>query len=102
MLLQQSPLQDHFPGLSGHHRGKALFKFGVVQTMGDHRTDIQATLQHDGHLLPRFIHFTTVDSVDREYIEHNQIPVDGDIFRRNAEHCDFSAMRHVFQHVSKR
>src|SRR5688572_12229332 len=60
------PAQHDLPGLARHHRCETLFILHVVKTMGDHRCDIEARLQHHGHLVPRFVHLAAIDALDGE------------------------------------
>ena len=69
--------------------------------MSDHRTDIQTALQHHGHFVPRFVHFTAVDAMNRQHVENHDVPVDGDIFRRNPQHGNLAAVSHVGEHAAK-
>jgi hypothetical protein len=96
------PIEHDLAAIAGLHRLEALFECGVRQAMGDDGGDLEAALEHGGHLIPRLIHFAPVDSFDREPIEDHGIPVDGDVLGWNPEQRDFAAMRHVGEKVSER
>src|SRR5204863_7399991 len=92
------PIKNHLAAVAGLHGSEALLEFRVVEAMGDHGLDVEAALQHHGHLVPRLIHLTPVDAVNREHVENDLGPINGDLFRRNAQHGDASAMAHVVDH----
>src|SRR5262249_14633086 len=69
--------------------------------MRDYGGNIKTGFQHDGHLVPRLVHLTSVDSLDREHVEYDLMPIDGHFFRRDAEHRDLSAMAHVGEHLAE-
>lgn len=69
--------------------------------MGDDGGDVETPLDHHGHLVPRFVHFPTVNPLDREHVEDHEVPVNGDRFGRDAEHGDLATVGHIGQHVAE-
>jgi len=69
--------------------------------MSDDGADIEPALQHDGHLIPRFVHFASVDAVNGQHIEHDLSPVDGNLGGWDAEHGHFATMSHIGQHAAE-
>ena len=67
----------------------------------DHRADVQARLEHDGHLVPGLVHLAAVDALDRDHVEDDGVPVDGDLAGGDAEHGDLAAVAHVGEHVAE-
>jgi len=72
-----------------------------VQSVSDDGADIESALQHDGHFIPRFVHFASVDPVDGQHIEHDLCPVDGDVSSGDTQHGNFTAVCHVGQHAAE-
>ena len=60
--------------------------------MSDDRGDIQAGLQHAAHLVPGFVHFTTVDTLDDQALEDHFVPVDGSIAGGNTQQGNLAAV----------
>ncbi len=54
-----------------------------MEAVGDDGVDIQPGLDHDGHLVPCFIHFTPVDPLDGQAVEDHIVPVDGSARRQD-------------------
>src|SRR5436190_1319041 len=73
------PIENHLAGLATQHRGKALLELREMKAVCDDRLDVEAALQHHGHLVPGFVHLAAVDSFDGEHVEHDFIPIDGDL-----------------------
>ena len=69
--------------------------------MGDDAGDVEAALEHDGHLVPGLVHLAAVDAADGELVEDDLVPVDGDVFGRDAEHGDLCAVAHVGEHLAE-
>ena len=80
---------------------KPFWKSRVVEAVRDDRADVQARLEHDGHLVPGLVHFPAVDALDGEHVEDDRVPVDGHFLVGDAEHGDLAAVAHVGQHVAK-
>src|SRR5438093_7340552 len=72
-----------------------------MEPVGDDRSDVKAALQHYGHLVPGFVHFPAVNAFDREHVEYDRFPVDRYFLRGYAQHCDFSTVAHVVDHVAE-
>src|SRR5690242_2958718 len=62
---------------------------------------VQAALQHDGHLVPGFVHFAAIDALYSEHGKHHRVPIDGHLLFWNAEHGNFCAMTHITEHVAE-
>src|SRR5712664_3711203 len=90
-----SPIQNHFPRLAGDHLVKAFLEIRIMESVGDHRAEIQAALDHDSHHVPGLVHLPTVNALDGEHIEDNQVPVDGHFLLGDAEQGDLAAVTHV-------
>ena len=58
------------------HRVEALLEIGEGKAVGDDGPDIEAALEHHGHLVPGFVHLAAVDSFDGELVEDDQVPID--------------------------
>src|SRR5574340_74207 len=58
------PVQDHLAGLARAHHLKSLLEFGERKMMRNHGPDVEAALQHDGHLIPGLVHFAAVDALN--------------------------------------
>jgi hypothetical protein len=63
--------------------------------------DVEARLEHDGHLVPGLIHLAAVDALDGEHVEDDGVPVDGHGLGGDAEHRDPGAVAHVGEHVAE-
>src|SRR5579883_42644 len=100
--LYACPLQQHFTRAAGPHDVEAFFEIVVRETVRDNRFEIEPGLEHDGHFVPGFVHFAAVDALDGEHVEDHVTPVDGHLARGYAEHGDFGAVAHVFEHFAKR
>src|SRR5438552_3362980 len=72
-----------------------------MEPVGDDRPDVKAAMQHHGHLVPGFVHLPAVNAFDREHVEHDFLPVNRHFLGGYAQHCDFSAMAHVVDHVAE-
>ena len=72
-----------------------------VEAVSDHARDVEATLEHYRHLVPGLVHFAAIDAADCELVEDNLVPVDGDVFRRDAEHGDLCTVTHVGEHLAE-
>src|SRR6266566_4834839 len=96
-----APFQNHFARLARKHCVESLLTLRVVKAMGDDRADVQAALQHHGHLVPGFIHLAAINSFYRQHREDHRVPVNGHFFFRYAQHGNFSAMAQVAQHVAE-
>src|SRR5205809_4701737 len=70
------PVEQHFPSMSRMHRIETLLEICVRESVGDHRRNVQPGFQHDGHLVPGFVHLAPVDTLDREHIENDLTPID--------------------------
>src|SRR5207247_1788737 len=73
----------------------------VCEAVGDHRADIQTGLKHHGHLVPGFVHFTTVDTLQRKHVKYDRAPVDDHIPIGNTEDGDPRSVAHVGEHFGK-
>lgn len=96
-----APVEDDLAGVSGTHGVEALLVVAPVKAVGDDPGDVEAALQHDGHLVPGLVHLATVDSADGELVEDDLVPVDGDVLGGDAEHSDLRAVAHVGEHLAK-
>src|SRR5689334_399718 len=50
------PREYDLPAAARVHDREALLKLGEGQAVGDHRRDVQPTLEHYGHLVPGLVH----------------------------------------------
>jgi len=67
--------------------------------VGDDGGDIETGLEHGGHLIPSFVHFTSVDALDGEAVEDDGVPIDRDARFWDAEEGNFPAVGHVGDEV---
>jgi hypothetical protein len=79
------PIEDDFAGAARHHGFKGFGKFGVVESMGDDRSDIEACSNHAAHFVPSFEHFPAVDPFEDKSFENDLIPIDRDLIGKNPE-----------------
>src|SRR6266853_1058538 len=79
-----APIEDDLAGVAGAHRVEALFIVAPVHPVGDDAGDVEAALEHDSHLVPGLVHLAPVDAANGELVEDDLVPVDGDIFGRDA------------------
>ena len=96
-----TPAQYNLARLALLHYLETFFELGVMETVGDHRRNIQATFEHDRHFVPRFIHFAAVDTFNGKHIEDHRVPIDSDGFRWNSEDSYFATVAHRIDHRSK-
>ena len=57
----------------------------TAKRCGDDRRDVQAGLDHRRHHVPGLVHLAAVDALDREHVEDDPVPVDGDPLGRDAQ-----------------
>ena len=89
------PVQYYLSGMAGTHQFKALFIFRVVKMMSDDRGDVQTALDHHRHLVPSFIHLSTINPLNGEAIENDFFPVNSSALGQNAQKGDLTSMAHV-------
>src|SRR6185437_5563323 len=68
------PVEDDLAGVTGAHGLESLLEFVPLQAMGDDSADVESGLQHDGHLVPGLIHFTSVNASDGVLVEDDLCP----------------------------
>src|SRR6266478_9181625 len=68
-----APREHDLPRLSRQHRVEAFLKILKAISMRNHRIELQAGLEHDGHFVPRLIHFAAVDALDGEHVEDDGV-----------------------------
>ena len=73
-----------------------------MEMVRDHRSDIETTLDHRSHLIPRLIHLAAVDALNREHVEYDFVPVHSRGLGHDAKHGDAAAVRHVIDHIIQR
>ena len=54
------------------HGVEALLEVLEAVAVGDHRGDVQARLEHDGHLVPGLVHLAAVDALDGDHVEDDR------------------------------
>jgi hypothetical protein len=96
-----APIEDDFAGVAGAHGVEALFVIAPVEAVSDDLRDVETALEHDRHLVPGLVHFAAVDAADGELVEDYLVPVDGNVFGRDAEHSDLCAVTHVAEHLAE-
>jgi hypothetical protein len=96
------PAENHFAGLAGAHRIKALLEIINAKTVGDDRRQIESRLDQRGHLVPGFKHFPAINPFDKQPLENNLGPVDRHIRRRNTQHGNTPAVVHGIEHGAER
>lgn len=67
--------------------------------MGYDGGDIDAGVEEVGHLVPGLVHLAAVDAFDGDHVKDDGLPVDGELFGRDAEEGDLSAVEHIGEHV---
>src|SRR4051794_26539701 len=80
------PVEDHAPGVPGHHDLEALLELAPGEVVGDDRLDVEAALEHHVHLVPGLVHLAAVDPLDGEHGEDHRVPVDGHLLVGDAQH----------------
>ena len=96
-----APVEDNFARIAGAHSVEALFVVAPVHAVGDDLRDVEAALEHNGHLVPRLVHLAAIDAPDGELVEDDLIPVDRDVFGWDAEHGNLCAVAHVGEHLAE-
>jgi hypothetical protein len=94
-LSTSSPVQHDLTTLTRQHRVESLLEVGVVEAVRDDRLDVQAALQHHCHFVPRLVHFATINSLDGQHVEDDDIPIDRDLFFGDPQHRDLAAVSHI-------
>ena len=51
------------------HHGKGFLKLRIVEAVRENRGQIQPGFHHRHHLVPRFIHLSAVDALQRQPLE---------------------------------
>ena len=67
--------------------------------MREDRLDIETALNHRAHLIPGLEHFSSVDSLDKETLENNVIPIDPGVIRQNTEKRELTAVLGRLDHI---
>ena len=65
--------------------------------MGDDFGDVKAPFDHVGHFVPGVEDFSAEDSEEVEPFEDDEVPVDNDSGREDAEESDVCAVEGVFE-----
>ena len=60
--------------------------------MGKDRGNIQSASEHLGHLVPCFIHFPAIDSLNGQPVENDLIPVNGNVLSRDSKQGNLAAV----------
>src|ERR1700680_3664254 len=95
------PVEKDLTRISTHHNLKALLQLCVLEAVSDNRTDIQAGLQHHGHLVPSLIHFPSVDAFKGEHVKNNRAPIYHHLSVGNSEDGDIRPVDTMGEHVLK-
>src|SRR5262245_11373623 len=69
--------------------------------MGNYGANVEPAFDHDRHFVPGLVHLATVDALDGEHVEYDDVPIDGHFSFRDAEHGDSAAVAHVRKHVAE-
>jgi hypothetical protein len=101
ILTNVAPVKDDFARVAGAHGIEALFVVAPVEAMGDDLRDVEAALEHDCHLVPGLVHLATINAADGQLVEDDLVPIDGDVFRWDAEHGDLCTVAHVGEHLAE-
>src|SRR5262245_206719 len=100
-ILPLRPRQYYLAAVAAAHGLEPLFEIGVSKAMRDDRPDVEARLQHHGHLIPGLVHFAAIDALERQNVEDDRVPVVGEFIIRNAEDGGLAAVGHVGEHVAE-
>ena len=65
------PLKEDLTALTTEHHIEALLEVIEVETVSNHRTQIQTTNKHLLHLVPSLPHAATSDTFDSQCVEDN-------------------------------
>ena len=93
-----APVQNDLPGLPAVHSGKALLELGVVEPVGNDRREIQAALDHVGHLVP-VIHLTAIDALEGQALADDAVHVHRHRLVGDAQQADLAAVAHDGNHL---
>src|SRR4030095_6456808 len=96
------PIENDLAAISRAHDAESFFKVAVRKAMRDDGPDVEAGLEKNGHLVPGFVHSTSVDTLDRQHVEDHFAPVDCEFCCGKAKHSDAPAVCHVVNEVTKR
>ena len=96
------PGQHNLAAIALQHGVEALLEIMARVAVRDDRADVQARLEHDGHLVPGFVHLPAINALEIEHVEDDDVPVDGEFLVGDAEHGDLAAVAHVGEHVAER
>ena len=88
------PVQHNLTGVAGDHGFEALFEFGVMEVMGDHRMEIQAALNHGDHLVPGGEDLAAIDALEGQTLEDHMVPVDLGVGALETQQGDLAAVAH--------
>ena len=95
------PIQDEPSRMTAVHDIESFPEVVYGEPMGNDRADIQSGLESGDHLVPGFEYFPAVYSLNGQPFENHLIHVQGQRFGVNAEHGDFTAVVHIFEHFVK-
>src|SRR5690554_1148854 len=96
-----NPVQNYLAGIARCHYIKCFLIISIIEMMSNNRRDIQTGLDHYLHLVPGFKHFTAIDTLDCEAVEHNLIPVNCRIAVLYAQQGYLAPVAHDINHTAE-
>src|SRR5207249_4406030 len=69
-----SPLENHLARLAGKHLIESFLEVRIIEAVSNHGREIEAALNHDGHHVPGLVHLPSIDALDSEHVENDQVP----------------------------
>src|SRR6266568_7724146 len=97
--LPVGPGEDHLAAQTALHGGERRLIIRHGEPVRDHAGDIDARLDQHCHLVPGLKHLPPVDPPDRDHVQDQVSPVDGELAGGQPEQGDLAAVPHRRQHA---
>src|SRR5215217_6261 len=95
------PAHDHLSTKTGTGDSECHLVLGVVETISNHSGDVESAFKQHRHLIPSVEHFTPIDALDGQHLEHDCSNIHTDLSRRQTEHSNSASMGHLGDHVAE-
>src|SRR4028118_1701288 len=79
------PAEDDLAGAALEHRLEALLEVLIGQAVGDDGRQVEPGLDHHAHLVPGLENLAPVNTLQRQHVEDDLVPVDRHLAFGNAE-----------------
>src|SRR5437016_3064605 len=94
-------IENDFPRVTRPGEFDGFFELLKWKAMGDDRGNIDPALDERRHFVPGLEHFASVDSLQRQTVEDDDVPIDRGSRWHDAEERDFPAVKHVRQNIGE-